>query len=206
MIIKPMVVDMFSGEHVEDFAEAYAFGIRGIIHKATEGRSFSDATYRARRKLACDDKLLWGAYHFFRPGDVKEQVDHFISVAEPDALTLMALDHEDERVDAEAAREFMQRLADKLGRKPVLYSGHLIKQQLDTDEDEFFGGHRLWHAQYGARWSVQDSWEKPWLWQFTGDGIGPEPHRVPGIAAPGKGLDINHYDGTPEQLATEWAG
>ena len=46
-------------------------------------------------------------------------------------------------------------------------------------------------------------WAKPDLWQFTGDGIGPQPHALPGIAT--RGIDINSYTGTREQLALDWA-
>ena len=37
------------------------------------------------------------------------------------------------------------------------------------------------------------------------DGIGPGPHKVPGIPGANGQLDLNSYNGTPEQLATEWA-
>ena len=45
-------------------------------------------------------------------------------------------------------------------------------------------------------------WEKAWLWQYTGDGVGPLPHNVPGI---GRNMDINHYAGSDEELAARWA-
>jgi len=53
----------------------------------------------------------------------------------------------------------MTRVADKLGRKPVLYSGHLIKEKLGNKTDAFFGSHRLWLAQYGPDPVVQKSLE-----------------------------------------------
>jgi hypothetical protein len=48
------------------------------------------------------------------------------------------------------------------------------------------------------------NWPSAWLWQFTGDGVGPKPHSVPGIVD--TGIDINHFDGDPVKLATEWSG
>jgi hypothetical protein len=35
-----------------------------------------------------------------------------------------------------------------------------------------------------------------WLWQFTGDGIGPKPHSIPGIVGSGDAV----------KLAAEWSG
>ena len=93
--INPKVVDLYHGDGVTDFAAAYAFGIRGIIHKATQGTDIADPAYAARRKLAADAGLLWGAYHFNSGDDPALQAKHFLSVAEPDATTLLALDFED---------------------------------------------------------------------------------------------------------------
>ena len=104
------------------------------------------------------------------------------------------------------ARDFLGKLGDRLGRKPVLYSGALIKDQLGGTVDAFFGGHRLWLAQYGPTPKVQKSWHSYWLWQYSGDGIGPLPHDCPGIPGNSAGkIDCNTYAGSPDQLAAEWA-
>jgi hypothetical protein len=46
-------------------------------------------------------------------------------------------------------------------------------------------------------------WAQPTLWQFTGDGIGPAPHTLPGIVT--KGIDINSFDGTRDDLVAAWS-
>jgi hypothetical protein len=46
-------------------------------------------------------------------------------------------------------------------------------------------------------------WEKPWLWQFTGDGKGPAPHAIPGIQ---DNMDISSFDGSDDDLAAQWSG
>jgi lysozyme len=204
MSIHPMVVDIYHGDTVTDLKATHAFGIRGVIHKATEGLHVTDQLYGARRKLAADAGMLWGGYHFMRPGDVQTQVDHFLSAAKPDDHTLVALDHEDQKVPLIDAMRFMQAIERTLKRKPVLYSGFLIKEQLGNRIDSYMATHRLWLSHYSANPKWPRAWAKPWLIQFTGDGVGPEPHNVPGISC-GKGIDINSYDGTPEQLAAEWA-
>jgi GH25 family lysozyme M1 (1,4-beta-N-acetylmuramidase) len=204
--IKPMVVDIYHGDDVSDFCAARAFGIRGIIHKATEGLTITDTFYAERRRAALAAGLLWGAYHFFRPGDVERQVEHFLAMAAPDDKTLVCLDHEDARVPLIDAIRFLQAIERRLHRKAVLYSGFLIKEQLTGRADAFLAGHRLWLCHYGATPRWPRAWPRYWLWQYTGDGDGPAPHHVPGITVPeGRGIDINHYDGTPDQLAAEWA-
>lgn len=195
---KPMVPDLSHHNTVpQDFELAKKFGIRGIIHKATESTHFKDSKYKARRSLAKDAGLLFGAYHFFRPASVADQVDFFLDVCEPDGEMLLALDHEDENCDVKSVKRFLALLEEKSGRKPVLYSGHVIKEQLTNVVDRTLGSYRLWHAQYGKSFSVNSSWKKPWLWQFTEKGD------VPGI---GGNVDVNSYADTPEQLAREWAG
>jgi hypothetical protein len=48
------------------------------------------------------------------------------------------------------------------------------------------------------------NWPSAWLWQFTGDGLGPKPHSIPGIVD--SGIDINSYEGDAVKLAAEWSG
>ena len=206
--INLMVVDLYHGDVVTSFADAATSGIRGIIHKATQGTRVADSAYDARRGNAADVGLLWGAYHFATDEDVGAQVGHFLGVARPDHATLLALDfepHSNHTMRLSQARRFLVMVEQKLGRKAVLYSGNLIKEQLGGKVDAFFGSHRLWLAQYGPIPKVQRSWKKPWLRQYSADGTGPGPHKVPGIPGANGHLDLNSYNGTPEQLATEWA-
>lgn len=195
---KPMVLDISHHNTIpNDFELAKKFGIRGIIHKATEGTRFKDSKYKARRALAKEAGLLFGAYHFFRPLSVADQVDFFVDACEPDAEMLVALDHEDAACDVRSVKRFLTLLEEKTGRRPVLYSGHVIKEQLTNVIDKSLGAYRLWHAQYGKSFTVNSSWAQPWLWQFTEHGD------VPGVEGE---VDVNKYCGTPEQLAKEWAG
>ena len=59
MKINPKVIDIYHldandarGGDGADFAKAHAFGIRGVIHKATEGVTFKDAEYGPRGQAA----------------------------------------------------------------------------------------------------------------------------------------------------------
>lgn len=216
MNINPMVVDIYHGDNVSDFKAAYAFGIRGVIHKATQGVDVDDHAYAGRRIAAKAAGLFWGAYHFNTGAIVADQVDHFMRAAAPDENTLMALDFEDNsasEMSLAQAVDFLWALDQKLGRKAWIYSGNRIKETIvhaDAATRTFLKSHPFWLCEYGPKAKLVDvngnplPWSRASLWQFTGDGIGPSPHNVPGISC-GKGIDINSYDGTAELLAAEWA-
>lgn len=193
----PTVIDIYHGNVVHDFAQLKASGIVGVIHKCTQGRSYSDPLYESRRKLATDVGLLWGAYAFNTGESVFAQVEQFIVHAEPDANTLMALDFEDNphsQMTLAEAKSFLKLCADKLGRKLVLYSGNRAKDLLGRTVDPYFGGHRLWLPQYGPTPKVQASWQHEWLWQYSENG------KLPGTDGM---IDLNSYSGT--DLKLEWA-
>lgn len=206
--MQPIVIDIYHGDPVTDFSATKASGIIGVIHKATQGGAVIDQAYASRRKLALAAGLLWGAYHFFDfSASPSAQADHFLSVAAPDATTLVALDWENvgnKEPSAALAKAFLQEIEAKIGRKAVIYSGNVAKEQLRGTKDAYFGSHKLWLCQYGPRAEVQISWSAPWLWQNNGDSYGPGPHSIPGI----KGLCDNNCVVPPittDQIIREWA-
>ena len=101
MKFNPVIVDLSHFDDVTDWNAVKSFGILGVINKATEGPGMVDRTYAIRCKPARDHGLLYGSYHFLRPGDPIAQADHFLDVAlavdQPDDV-LLALDHEDKKV------------------------------------------------------------------------------------------------------------
>src|SRR5258707_739707 len=143
MVINPLVVDISHGDRVDSFATAKGAGLCGVIHKATTGATGRDDAYKGRRALATGANLLWGAYHWGTNADVRAQVENFLSWAEPDNNTLVALDYEStpgNQMTLSQAREFLSLVGQQLGRKPVLYGGGLLKQVLGSSKDQFFGG------------------------------------------------------------------
>jgi lysozyme len=204
MRINPKVIDLYRLNRVASFEAAHAAGIRGVIHKATEGRTMTDRLYAQRREMALDAGLLWGAYHFLRPGDLAGQAHRFLDVAQPTQATLLAADHEDPRVRVQDLAAFLHEIESEAGRKAVLYSGFLIKEQAAAlREFPDIARHRLWLAQYGAVPKCPPAWATPWLWQFTGDGEGPQPHSIAGIEAH---ADLSSFAGSDEDLAAQWSG
>jgi GH25 family lysozyme M1 (1,4-beta-N-acetylmuramidase) len=203
------VVDLYHGDRVSSFRKAADFGIWGVIHKATTGATGKDGKYHSRRKPALAAGMLWGAYHWGTDAHVGKQVDNFLKTSQPDDQTLVALDYEvtaGAQMSLDQAREFMTLVAQRLGRKPILYSGHLIKEELGNMTDAFFGSHRLWLAQYSPNPKVQKSWKTYWLWQYADKRTGLEPNEVPGIPGDSKGnLDCDSYSGSRDRLKAEWA-
>lgn len=202
-----LVVDLSHHNGPVNFTAAKAAGVAGIIHKATQGTGYADPTYAARRAAAKKAGLLWGAYHFGTSAAPAAQLQNFLSVAAPDDDTLVALDLEmNEGTPANSmtlaqGKEFLTAIEAKLGRKAVLYGGSYLKAALAGKKDAYLGQHRLWWAQYGNAALIPPTWQAYWLWQFTDGHNGPPPHSVPGLGSP----DCDTYDGTPAQLASDWA-
>jgi lysozyme len=213
----PRVVDIYHGDDVEGsdcvdgFQKAADAGVWGIIHKASQGLTYQDTAYNRRREAAQKVGLLWGAYHFNSGDDISGQVKNFISAAQPDSNTLMVLDFEGTKsnMSVHEAVSFMKLVEDKIGRTCAIYSGNRLKEtinDLSSDEFAYMTSRRLWLCQYGSKAVLPTGFQKYWLWQYTGDGIGQLPHYVPGITPGGRGIDLNVYSGTREQLTLEWAG
>ncbi|HXP63981.1 MAG TPA: glycoside hydrolase family 25 protein [Steroidobacteraceae bacterium] len=226
MTIQPRVVDLFHGDilysdvhHTDPVADFRAMGnagIWGVIHKATQGLGNADPAYMLRTKNARLADLLTGAYHFNTGDTPQGQINHFFDVVEPDAQTMMALDFEDNRASqmtlAEAAT-FLYLADEKLGRPVWLYGGNRPKELLAGASAEIRAlfGKRPWGLpQYASAPNIHDYDGKPmpwanWtLWQFTGDGVGPPPHALPGVIT--QGIDINTFIGTRAQLTAAWTG
>jgi GH25 family lysozyme M1 (1,4-beta-N-acetylmuramidase) len=207
MANKVSVVDLSHWDTVTDYGALKAAGVTGVIYKATQGSSSTDATYNDARIKALRAGLRWGAYHFGDNTDVSLQVANFLGYAAIDEESLFCLDYEPytgSQMNVVQAKQWMTLVENGLGRvgESVFYSGNLIKEDLGSKIDPFFGARRLWLAQYGSTAVVQASWSTYWLWQYSGDGEGPDPHTVDGISG---NCDCNSYAGTDAQLNDEWA-
>ena len=209
--MQPRVVDLSHHNTVKDLSGAVSTGIWGVIHKVTQGKAYADPDYAGRRQMAKGLGLLWGAYHFNTGDDVSSQVDWFLAKAQPDGDTLLVLDYEDNRLsnmNIEQLVDFLHQIEAKVGRKAAIYSGNRLKEtigHLNATDQAYVASHRLWLCQYGPAAHIPTPFKEWWLWQYTGDGVGPQPHNVPGIIAGNGGIDLNTFNGTVEELAGSWA-
>ncbi len=212
---RPVVIDMNHADasherggaivDTADFEAAYKWGIRGVLHKATEGEHFRDPLYTERRAKALAAGMLWGAYHFARPGDMGNQASTFLSAAgagQGTGYTRYALDYEDPKLALWQAEAFLGIIHTATGQRPWLYSGFLVREQTDrSDPGRVLSQYPLWLAEYSAAAKVPRPWQNWTLWQRSGDGEGPGPHDVPGI---GMRQDVNYFDGSDDELRTAW--
>lgn len=222
-MLTPVVADMAHFNTV-DFNRIVAAGIHGVIHKATQG-AYVDPKYIARRSAANEAGLMFGGYSFSTGDNVAISVAKFLATTAPSAATLMCLDYEDNPkspMSAAQAQEFMDRVDQAIGRPCWIYGGNRILELItpaaknSSSIADFFSKHPLWLCQYKLGLSADVTLAElnthihvpyPWhnynLLQYTGDGLGPEPHTVDGVE---DGADLNVFDGTVDQLRQIWAG
>src|SRR5882672_4847766 len=104
----PIVVDVSHWNTITDWTALASAGIGGVIHKVTEGTTYVDPTYAPRRQQALAAGLVWGGYHFLRPGDPVAQANFFLANAKPDSHMLLAADHEDSGVSPDNLKLFLR--------------------------------------------------------------------------------------------------
>ncbi len=201
------VIDIFHGTESVEFAAARAGGGLGVIHKSRQGSGFADDKYAQPRTAAVAQGLLWGAYHFGTSADVSAQVKNFLDTAKPDDNTLLALDFEknepnpSDTMSLTQAKQFVAMVQAKTGRLPVLYGGAMLKESLGNAVDPDLAQCRLWWAEYASARKLPVTWLNYFLWQYTDGASGPEPRKAPGVGP----CDCNTFDGSPLDLAQQWA-
>jgi lysozyme len=211
-IMKPVVVDIYRGDKVEDFAAMKAVGILGVIHKASQGKNYQDDCFRERRKLAEAAGLRYGAYHFCDNSDPSAQASNFISACGDLNGLLLAVDFENNptsksrNMSVAQLKQFLGFVMEKTGRSPKgiwIYGGSRLKEEIASDEDcQFFSRFPLWQSQYGPTAIPPKAWQGWRLWQYTGDGDGNPPHQIAGASQPGIDLNVSAPD---FDIESEWA-
>lgn len=196
-------VDVHGSKGPVDWRRVRGHGIDFAIVKATEGRTFRDKLFQSHRKAARDAGLLVGAYHFARPSlnSPAQEAANFLGALFEDGRRtqvseLVVLDFEDEKVGRGVklgawAREFLDRVEQRVGRVPMLYTftSYWTAHGASTST---FARYPLWLADYDGGYTVPRPWTRLTLHQFTSSGT------VPGI--PGR-VDMNRFDGDQAALA-----
>lgn len=190
----PLIVDLSHHNEVYDFDDMRAAGCIGVIHKATEGKSYSDAEFWIRRDEAQEAGLEWASYHFLKHGDVDLQMQNFLNKVQPQIGERLVIDFEDEACTLDDLREAISILQDLAPLcELTVYSGHLLKEQLGGAHDSLLAQTSLWIAQYTT--AAAPEWPKgTWpvwsLWQYTDCGS------CPGVKGP---VDANRFNGSIDQ-------
>jgi lysozyme len=185
-----------------NFGAAKTACILGVIHKATQGLSGADPNFQSNSIRAAS--LLFGAYHFGDGSDGGLQARFFLTVTQSGPNELIALDLENNpagpSMTLEEARVFVTVIFDTIGKWPVLYSGHYLKEALGGHPDSVLRNCPLWLAQYGPAAVLPPGWAKWSPWQYT-DGGQPGSQSVNGIGH----CDRDRFDGDATALPAFWA-
>jgi lysozyme len=210
-----------------DFVTMKSEGVLGVIHEATYPRFEIDAKYFERQQAATRAGLFWGAYHYGNGSDPIRQADHFLNVvsnawAQSDQLSrpsriLLVLDFEKNghypggtmRVDQAVA--FVQRIHERTGRYPGIYSGEYYMHQnlnslrVGAARAGVLGNCWLWIANYSNQPRATSPWNGWQLWQYCGDGR----CKLPSSAYPKSVANVikaerNIFNGSPTALQIFW--
>lgn len=210
-----------------DFTAMKAEGIIGVIHESSYPPSTRDEKYLPRQEAAVRAGLLWGAYHFANASSPTRQADEFLRTveggwrrAEPGSRPneiLLVLDFEKNghypggTMHAGQAAEFIERVHQRTGKYPGLYSGeNRLRAVLNSKEATpavraCLERCWLWVANYHYEPKSLGSWNQWTLWQYTGDGVCDLPRAAyPKSVANVRNAERNLFRGSPEAARDFW--
>src|SRR5436190_8890834 len=146
----PVCIDISHHQGFPDFDQVKADGVLGIIHKATEGTSYIDPNRAENCSNAIKAGLAVATYFWLKPGDGRAQAEFYLSVLEPQPGERVVIDYEEDGCSLTTLHDAVAALLDFGNDLQVtIYSGHLLKEQLGNDSDDFLADHTdLWLAQY----------------------------------------------------------
>lgn len=163
--------------------------------KATEGTDLVDSRFKENFAAAKKHGILRSAYHFYRVGaSAKQQAEHFIHQVKLEAGDLppvLDVEVKPASVSQENFRqgilEWLLRVEQHYGVKPILYTYHSFHQQYMNDS--VFNLYPYWIAHYYVD-SVR--YRGPWaFWQHSDSG------QLPGIK---EKVDLDLFRGSFEEL------
>ncbi|WP_062011303.1 glycoside hydrolase family 25 protein [Aureimonas sp. AU4] len=154
-------------------------GLQGDDEKLCKNRwwkyTVTQELYLTRREMAKTLGLKWGAYHLGRPGNPREQADHFVDFAQPEPDDLIALDIEDNTSDWMSladAETFARQVYIRIGRYPMLYTNGNTAAYVAQNRETYplLSRLQLWYARYRDDLKgvfPQGNWDRYALWQFS---------------------------------------
>ena len=199
-MFNPICFDGYHGDNIESFHDMKDAGIQLCILKVSQGFS-SDANFSSYANRAKSVGMFVGGYHFGVNGDGVKQADYFMSKLS--AGDLMVLDFEPfpkSQMTYDQAVAFVQRIKEKTGNLPMLYYDSMLKEMDSTGnipDNSILRNCPAWISRYGSNQPIPIDASHMVLWQYTGDGQGPEPHRIAGCS---NDADLSVWVGNPADL------
>lgn len=186
-----------------DLKKVKAAGYQFAFVKCSEGLYYKDPFYTRNKEAARAAGMLFGAYHFAQSiNDPVKEADHFLAcVGDLNPGEIVILDWEvDFRDPAGWCMAWLKRVEEKLGFKPMLYTGESRVKSIDWKK-VVAANYGLWVAKYASqlvyipeylqRKPVSDEWPFWAIWQFSSRA------KVPGIVG---NCDVNTTDMDIETL------
>lgn len=193
----PVCIDISHWQNYPDFEEVAACGVKGVVHKCTEGTSYIDPSRAENCSNAIAAGLAVSTYFWIKPGDGRAQAEFYLSVLDPVPGERVVIDYEEDGCSLTTLKDAVQALLD-YGRdlKVTVYSGHLIKQELSGRDDFLAENTDLWLAQYtddedDISWE-NETWPQWVLWQYSETGV------IPGVD--GSYVDLNRFNGNDDEF------
>jgi lysozyme len=190
-------IDVSYYQEAIDWPRVQRAGIRFAFIRLSDGATLRDAMFATNWAEAKRAGLVRGAYQFFRPDQsITAQADLMIAAMrdrDPDDLP-PALDIEvdggfEPLTVAERARAWIQRVRDKLGVEPLVYTGSDLWRNGGAEP---LRAQALWIAHYTPGCpTLPAPWTRWMFWQHTDRGA------VPGIEGP---VDLDMFAGTLGEL------
>jgi lysozyme len=240
---RPFIIDAYWRNTI-DFEKLATFPrVVGIIHKATEckwnaakgrcDKNMVDPAYHTRKAEALRRGYLWGSFHFGRTGrSGRLQADDYLDTAKPADSEFIALDVDGvggSHMKIPEAVEFIERVYERTGRYPVLYTVGKVVNTILTNygSTSVFGKTPLWYVRYCNQFHCffdhgRSLWPTYTLIQFASEqncptkpGVTGKPCRgdvcptnkcpIPaGIPGTKMDIDVNIYNGSTEELRRKW--
>lgn len=194
----PVCIDISHWQGFPDFEEVKAAGVLGMIHKVSEGTSYVDPNRATNCANAMKAGLAVATYFWIKPGDGAKQAEFYLSKIDPVRGERVVIDYEEDGCSLNTLHDAVQALLDyNMDLKITVYSGHLLKQELNGECDDFLAANTdLWLAQYtsdeGSISWPDETYEQWALWQYSETG------ELPGIDD--SYVDFNNYNGNDQEF------
>jgi GH25 family lysozyme M1 (1,4-beta-N-acetylmuramidase) len=182
-----------------NWSQVYGAGNRFAFTKATEGTSFTDATFRTNMANAKSAQMLIGVYHFARPdvnSNAVAEANYFVSVTGSyftSGYLRPVLDLETGssigwNTLSSWADTWMSTVKSATGVEPILYVNSNYANNLSSSLTKY----QLWVAHYYVTAPNTGRWPTWNFWQYTDIGS------TPGVGDPT--IDLDYFNGTLESL------
>lgn len=171
-----LVLDLYHGDAIDWDLLAKDKRIVAIIHKATEGLTYTDPKYAARKQEALKRGYLWGSYHLGRATNPIAQAKHYLQITQPAPNEFIALDLENLNsrfMSINEVEKFIHSIHSATGRYPVLYTNNHTVEQITAHmhHHPIFANVKLWYARYihTIPHFPAGVWNHYTLWQFASE-------------------------------------